>query len=98
MCGIYLSPGWYYYLPMSIKTEVIEKIGALMTVAFGLVAALAWNTSIQALFREIFGTADNLPAMFGYALLVTVIAVIATIWIARLQALAIREDEKKSTQ
>ncbi|MDG6250754.1 DUF5654 family protein, partial [Methanocalculus sp.] len=44
---------------MSIKTEVIEKVGALMTVAFGLVAALAWNSSIQALFREIFGTADN---------------------------------------
>lgn len=81
---------------MSLKTEVIEKIGALMTVAFGLVAALAWNTSIQALFREIFGTADNLIAMFSYALIVTVIAVIATIWIARLQGLAIREDEKKS--
>ena len=81
---------------MSLKTEVIEKIGALMTVAFGLVAALAWNSSIQALFREIFGTADNLVAMFSYALIVTVIAVIATIWIARLQALAIREDEKKN--
>ncbi|MCQ1538388.1 hypothetical protein FTO68_05210 [Methanocalculus taiwanensis] len=82
--------------PRKLKTEVIEKIGALMTVAFGLVAALAWNTSIQALFREIFGTADNLVAMFSYALIVTMIAVIATIWIARLQVLAIREDEKKS--
>ncbi len=78
---------------MSIKTEVIEKVGALMTVAFGLVAALAWNSSIQALFREIFGTADNLAAMFVYAIIVTVIAVIATIWIARLQAAATRKEE-----
>jgi uncharacterized membrane protein (DUF106 family) len=78
---------------MSIKTEIIEKIGALMTVAFGLVAALAWNSSIQALFREVFGTAENLSAMFGYAVLVTIIAVIATIWIGRLQALAIHEEK-----
>lgn len=82
---------------MSIKTEVIEKIGYLMTIAFGLVAALAWNTSIQALFKEVFGTADNLAVMFGYAILVTLIAVIATIWIARLQAIAVHEDEKKET-
>ncbi|MDO8841900.1 DUF5654 family protein [Methanocalculus sp.] len=78
---------------MSIKTEIIGKIGALMTVAFGLVAALAWNSSIQALFREVFGTAENLPAMFGYAIIVTIIAVIATIWIGRLSELAKREEE-----
>lgn len=78
---------------MSIKIEIIEKVGALMTVAFGLVAALAWNSSIQALFREIFGTADNLTAMFVYAIIVTVIAVIATTWIARLQAVATREEK-----
>jgi len=78
---------------MSIKTEIIEKIGALMTVAFGLVAALAWNSSIQALFREIFGTTDHLTGMFVYAIIVTVIAVIAIIWIARLQAVVSREEK-----
>jgi len=29
-----------------MKREVIEKIAALMTAAFGLVAALAWNSAI----------------------------------------------------
>jgi hypothetical protein len=31
-----------------MKSEVIEKIAALVTAAFGLVAALAWNGAIQA--------------------------------------------------
>jgi len=79
---------------MSFKTEVIEKIAALMTVAFGLIAALAWNSSVQALFRELFGTQDNLQAMFVYAILVTIIAVLITIWIARISAKALQEEKK----
>lgn len=69
---------------MAFKGEVIEKIAALLTVAFGLVAALAWNGAIQAIFAEVFGTAENIPAMLTYAVIVTIIAVIVTIWIARL--------------
>jgi len=79
---------------MSFKTEVIEKIAVLMTIAFGLIAALAWNTSIQALFIQIFGEQENLPAMFGYAILVTIIAVLITIWIARISAQAMQEEKK----
>jgi Family of unknown function (DUF5654) len=30
-----------------MQKEVIEKIAALITAAFGLVAALAWNEAIQ---------------------------------------------------
>jgi len=69
---------------MGYKGEIIEKIAALLTVAFGLVAALAWNGAIQAIFKSIFGEAENIPAMLSYAIIVTIIAVIVTIWIARL--------------
>ncbi len=69
---------------MALKGEVIEKIAALLTVAFGLVAALAWNGTIQAIFKEVFGEAENIPAMLVYAVLVTIIAVVVTIWIGRL--------------
>ena len=65
------------------KKEVIEKMSALITAAFGLVAALAWNSAIQAGFTSIFGAASSLWAMFGYAVLVTIIAVLATMWIGR---------------
>ena len=66
-----------------VEKQVIEKMAALMTAAFGLVAALAWNDAIKALFQEVFGAPDQLAAMFTYAVLITIIAVVATIWIAK---------------
>ncbi|MDD4299731.1 MAG: DUF5654 family protein, partial [Methanomicrobium sp.] len=30
---------------MGVNSEIIEKIAALITAAFGLVAALAWNSA-----------------------------------------------------
>ena len=71
-----------------MKKDVIEKIAMLVTGAFGLVAALAWNGAIQAAFVKIFGTASSLWAMFGYAVIITIIAVIASIWIGKVQARA----------
>ncbi len=79
---------------MSLKSEVIEKIAALVTAAFGLVAALAWNGAIQELFKLIFGEQSTLVAMFVYAIVVTIIAVIAVILIGRAAATAKREDER----
>ena len=78
---------------MSFKTEVIEKIAALITAAFGLVAALAWNGAIQELFKLIFGDQSTLVAMLVYAIVVTIIAVLATIWIGRAAARAKGEEE-----
>jgi hypothetical protein len=69
---------------MALKGEVIDKIAELLTVAFGLVAALAWNGAIQAIFVEVFGTAENISAQLTYAVLVTIIAVLVTIWIGRM--------------
>ena len=66
-----------------MKLEVMDKLAALITAAFGLVAALAWNGAIRAIFTEIFGEADNITALVLYAVIVTLIAVFATIWIAR---------------
>jgi hypothetical protein len=66
-----------------MKAEVMDKIAALITAAFGLIAALAWNGAIRAIFEAVFGTADNITAMLVYAVVVTIIAVLVTIWIAR---------------
>lgn len=74
-----------------VKAEVIEKIAALLTAAFGLVAALAWNGAIQAIFKEIFGEAANIPAMLSYAVIVTIIAVVVTIWIGQVAERAKKE-------
>ncbi|HDP73763.1 MAG TPA: hypothetical protein ENN46_02275 [Candidatus Woesearchaeota archaeon] len=73
-----------------MNSQVVEKLAALITAAFGLVAALAWNDAIRSLFAGPCGAegAGPLCALSGggpwvYAVLVTILAVIATIWIAK---------------
>jgi hypothetical protein len=67
-----------------MKKQVVEKLAALTTAAFGLIAALAWNSAIQKIFQEIFGERSSIAAMVLYAVIVTIIAVVATIWIGKI--------------
>lgn len=69
--------------PVPLKVEVLDKIAALVTAAFGLVAALAWNEAIKTIFKEVFGSAEAVTPMLIYAIVVTIIAVILTIVVAR---------------
>lgn len=72
-----------------MKKDVIDKLAALITAAFGLVAALAWNDAIKSLFAEggaLYFMATGGP--WAYAVLVTILAVIATIWIGKVSAKA----------
>ena len=69
--------------PAPLRQEVLDKIAALVTAAFGLVAALAWNDAIKAVFKEIFGTSDAVGPMLAYAVIITIIAVILTLTVAR---------------
>ncbi len=66
-----------------MKILIVDKMSALITAAFGLVAALAWNEAIKAIFKEIFGTAESIIPMLIYAIVVTIAAVILTILVAR---------------
>ncbi len=69
--------------PKTLKEEVLDKIAALVTAAFGLVAALAWNDAIKTIFKEVFGEESTIGPMLLYAIIVTIIAVILTIIVAR---------------
>lgn len=72
---------------MSFREEIVNKMGDLIIAAFGLVAALAWNQAIIAIFKEVFGESwEGVPQMLAYAISVTVIAVIIIIWVARTSA------------
>lgn len=66
-----------------MQAEVVEKLAALITAAFGLIAALAWNDTIKAIFKAVFGTSETVGAMLVYAVVVTIIAVIAAIQIGK---------------
>ena len=58
----------------------------LVTTAFGLVAGLAWNDAIQKLIESVMGAGDALSGLFIYAIVVTIIAVVVTILLARVAA------------
>lgn len=66
----------------SFKVKVIETFAALITSAFGLVAALAWNETIKTAVGLVFDTEDGIWGLLVYAILVTFLAIIATILIA----------------
>jgi len=68
-------------LPM--KVLMMDKMSALITAAFGLVAALAWNEAIKAIFKEVFGASETIAPLLAYAITVTIAAVILTIIAAR---------------
>ncbi|CAN5711546.1 hypothetical protein BH24ACT22_BH24ACT22_20060 [soil metagenome] len=80
-----------------MSSEVLDKILQLMTAAFGLVAALAWNDAIQELFTTIFGEAGSLAAKFFYAALITVIVVVVTIRLGRLSDRIKKDEEEESS-
>lgn len=81
-----------------MKQDVVKALAALITAAFGLVAALAWNTAIQEIFKLVFGDQSGILAMIVYAVVVTVIAVIATIGIGRVAAKAGAREERADSR
>ena len=66
----------------TFKVLFLETTAALITSAFGLVAALAWNEAIKAAIGLWLSADDEVVGLVIYALIVTVIAVIATLLIA----------------
>ena len=65
---------------------IMETILGLITTAFAFVAGLAWNNAIQKLIEQIVGTGSALTSLFTYAIIVTIIAVIVTVLLARFAA------------
>ena len=71
----------------NFRREVRERTAGYVTAALGLVAGLAWNEAIKSLIEEIFPIgANTLAAKFAYAILVTVIVVVCTVYLGRLFA------------
>jgi hypothetical protein len=61
-----------------------QAIGYIMA-AFGLVAGLAWNEAIKSVIEYLFPITQNtLLAKFVYAVLMTVIVVIVTIYLSQI--------------
>lgn len=82
----------------STGTIMVETVASLITAAFALVAALAWNEAIKALIARLFDTSDDLVGMMIYAILVTIIAVVATVWIGKVLIKYHKLDQEKKSR
>jgi Family of unknown function (DUF5654) len=60
----------------TVVRSLIQTMITLATASLGLVAALAWNDAIKAAFKQVLGEADSLPALFTYATLATLFAIV----------------------
>ena len=69
---------------MSNRAAYIQTMIALASAAFGVVAALAWNSAINALVKQIFGTGGQIVSLFIYAILVTILAVIVMVQLGKI--------------
>ncbi len=65
--------------------EFLATVIALVTTAFGVVVALAWNTALSKWLAELSKRAE-IGGLFAYAVLVTVLAVLTIIFLGRLAA------------
>ena len=64
---------------MSNRSVYLQTMISLASAAFGVVAALAWNSAITALVKQIFGEGGQIISLFVYAIVITVIAVIVMV-------------------
>jgi len=68
-----------------IQREVRKKSLGYVLAGFALVGGLAWNDAIKALIATMFpNSTDNLFAKFGYAILITLVIVVVSMYLARL--------------
>ncbi len=76
--------------PQPLKLEILDKMSTLIAAAFGFVAAFAWNETCKVLLLSGLAEKDSPIVLIGYALLVTILAVVLTIAVARAAAKARR--------
>lgn len=72
----------------SFTAEVASQLLVLATSALGLVAALAWNDAVQAVFKEYFPAASGIAAKFLYAVAISLLIIVLTLNLTRLASYA----------
>ena len=75
--------------------RVLTETLTLLTTAFGLVAALAWNEAVKALINEFVPKGSGVWSLFVYAVIVTILAVVLSTRLLRLRE---RLEEREQSQ
>jgi len=67
-----------------LRREIREKTTGYILAAFSFVAGLAWNEAIKSFIDQFFPNKDSILIKFLYAVIVTVIIVVVTIYLVSL--------------
>ncbi len=79
-----------------IKKEVSQRVLGYILAAFGLVAGLAWNEAIKGFIEYLFPLSKNTVLVkFIYAVVITIVVVIVSIYLARLFSDKEKNNENK---
>ncbi|MBI2588346.1 hypothetical protein HY373_01675 [Candidatus Berkelbacteria bacterium] len=68
----------------TVKAEFKKTLATLIISAFSLVAALAWNEAITHIIEKFIQPGQSIISWLIYALLVTLLAVLAGLYLGRL--------------
>jgi len=74
--------------PQPLKIEILDRLTTLITAAFGFVAAFAWNETFKLLLDRVVSEDAELIVYFIYAIIITIVAVLLIISVARASAKA----------
>lgn len=81
-----------------VEAEFFKTISTLIVSAFSLVAALAWNTAITKILEEYLSLNKpeaGIVSWVVYALIVTLLAVLVTVYVSRLSERLNAKHEKQ---
>ncbi len=66
-----------------IRSSFVDKITTIIFVALGLVTALAWEEALRSIFEYLFGHVDTVGEKTLYALIITLITVIISVYFGK---------------
>jgi hypothetical protein len=82
-----------------LEKEIREKTLGYIVTSFGLVAGLAWNDAIKSMIEEFFPLhKDTVKAKTVYAVVITAIVVLVSIYLSRLfkkETVTQKKEEKE---
>ena len=82
-----------------IRREFLKNCTQMVTAAFALVAALAWNSTISEIIKKYLKPGKTLSSWLIYALIVTFIAALVSFYLSTLSARIKKEEEiEKETE
>jgi len=83
------------HIAAELRYETIKTFSTLLTSAFGLVAAFAWNDTVKEAIDRYISPGQGLKSQLLYAILVTILAIIISFQLGKLTQRYKVEEEKE---